>query len=55
MLDYPRVTEAFKEAAGAGKIPSEISQHLFAVADKWRGPRPQDDDITIVVIRVKAD
>jgi serine phosphatase RsbU (regulator of sigma subunit) len=53
MLDYPRITEAFK--AAAGKPATEIAQHLFALADSWRKDRPQNDDITIVVIKVKAD
>ncbi len=53
MLDYDRIAATFKEVAE--KTPSEIAQHLFALAEKWSNGRLQDDDITIVVLKVKAD
>ena len=52
MLDYPLISSVFQESAH--KKPAEISQQLFAVANQWRGSRLPDDDITIVVIKVKA-
>jgi serine phosphatase RsbU (regulator of sigma subunit) len=51
MLDYVRIDEAFK--AVAQKKASEISRHLLATAEQWRKDRPQNDDITIVIIKVK--
>jgi serine phosphatase RsbU (regulator of sigma subunit) len=52
MLDYPRIAAALRESAR--QTPSEISRQLLALAEQWRGNRPPDDDITIVVIKVKG-
>jgi len=52
MLDYPRVQDIFKEVAE--KPPTQIVPHLFAAGDKWRNARPQDDDITLVVLEAKG-
>jgi len=51
MLDYPRVKEIFKEAADSSA--DEIVAHLFEAGEKWSNGRPQDDDITFVVLKVK--
>ncbi len=51
MLDYPRVKEIFKEAAESPV--DEIITHLFNAGEKWSNGRPQDDDITFVVLKVK--
>ncbi|MFQ5864928.1 MAG: SpoIIE family protein phosphatase [bacterium] len=51
MLDYPRVKEIFKEAAD--RSADEIVAHLFKAGEKWSNGRPQDDDITFVVLKVK--
>jgi serine phosphatase RsbU (regulator of sigma subunit) len=48
-LDYPRIGAALREAAR--RPATVISQELFALADNWRGSRPQNDDITLVVIK----
>ncbi len=51
MLDYTRVQEVFKEVAE--KPPTQIVPHLLAAGDEWRNGRPQDDDITLVVLKNK--
>jgi ligand-binding sensor domain-containing protein/serine phosphatase RsbU (regulator of sigma subunit) len=49
MYDYRRIEEAFEEARD--KSPDEIIQHLITRGDQWRATAPQDDDITLMVIR----
>ena len=51
MLGYDRVKEVLAEAAGLG--PQEIINRFVAVGEAWAGGRPQDDDVTFVVIRVR--
>ena len=51
-LDYERVLECFKKVATLP--PMAIIDRLIALADKWRQGRPQNDDITLVVIRMKT-
>ncbi len=51
MLDYPRVKEIFKEAAE--RSADEIVAYLFKAGERWSNGRPQDDDITFVVIKVE--
>ena len=53
MLDYPRVKEIFKEAAD--RSADEIVAHLFKAGERWSNGRPQDDDITFVVLKVKQN
>jgi serine phosphatase RsbU (regulator of sigma subunit) len=48
-FDYPRVKEAFRKTAVL--TPDEITDGLFAEADRWRGSRKQDDDMTFVVLK----
>jgi serine phosphatase RsbU (regulator of sigma subunit) len=50
-LGYDRAMEQF--AAVVDATPVEIISALEAFADRWRGTRPQGDDITFVVLRVK--
>lgn len=51
-LDFPRVLECFEKS---GKLPPKaIIDHLIALGDEWRGVHPQNDDITLIVIRMKA-
>lgn len=52
MLDFPRVLECFEKAATLP--PREIIKRLIALADEWRQGRPQNDDISLVVIRMKS-
>lgn len=51
MLDYSRVKKIFKEAAE--RSADEIVAHLFKAGERWSNGRPQDDDITFVVLKVK--
>ncbi|MYF99863.1 SpoIIE family protein phosphatase [Candidatus Poribacteria bacterium] len=51
MLDYPKTKELFTEVAE--KSPQVIIKHLFEKSNKWAGERPQEDDVTLVVIKVK--
>ncbi|HPG38385.1 MAG TPA: SpoIIE family protein phosphatase [bacterium] len=51
MLDYPRVQEIFSDSAT--KSAHDIIVNLQKNIDKWRNGRPQNDDITFIVIKVK--
>lgn len=50
MLDYDRTKEAL--SATAKGSPQEIIDFLIRVGEEWSTGRPQDDDITFVVLRV---
>jgi phosphoserine phosphatase RsbU/P len=51
MFDYPRVSTTMKEAR---KDSSQgVIEHFVQAGDQWGDGRPQDDDITFVVLRVK--
>jgi serine phosphatase RsbU (regulator of sigma subunit) len=52
MLDYPRTAALFAEAAD--KTPTEICAQLAKGGDKWANGRPQDDDVTFVVLKVNV-
>lgn len=51
MLDY----EATKHAllVSAHSTPEKIIEHFVSVADEWSNGRPQDDDVTFVVLKVR--
>jgi sigma-B regulation protein RsbU (phosphoserine phosphatase) len=49
MFDYARVQQTFR-AALTGK-PGEIINQLVLAGDAWMDGIPQDDDITLLVIR----
>ena len=51
MFDYARVKDHFNTILEDS--PNVIIQKLVAAGDEWMKGRSQDDDITIVVIRVK--
>ena len=51
MLDYPKVKEYFKEFSH--RSPEEIIGNLCKFGEKWRNEKPQDDDITFLVLQVK--
>ena len=51
MFDYARVKRAFWESAQ--RTPQEIVQHLSESANHWSEGQPQNDDITLVVLKVK--
>jgi serine phosphatase RsbU (regulator of sigma subunit) len=50
LFGYDRVRDVFAAAAAAGAEPAVDA--LFAAADAFRGARPPDDDITLVVVAV---
>lgn len=52
MLEYPRTAALFAEAAD--KTPTEICAHLAQGGDQWANGRPQDDDITFVVLKARV-
>jgi serine phosphatase RsbU (regulator of sigma subunit) len=51
MLDYWQVKNLLIEAAIHS--PQEIIQRFVSAGDTWAGSRPQDDDVTFVVLKVK--
>ncbi len=51
MLDYPKTKKLFAEVAD--KSPKTIINHLFRAGTSWANGKPQEDDITLVVIKVK--
>ncbi len=51
MLDLERVRSYFMTCVH--QSPQEIIDHLMAQADHWRQDKPQEDDISFVVIRKK--
>ena len=53
LFDYFRVKILFEKVAA---LPAnEIVQRLFEAGDKWRKTKMQNDDITFVVIKIKAE
>src|SRR5262249_43732552 len=51
MLDYAAVKDALPMVAQ--QAPQEIIEHFVRIGDEWSGGRPQDDDITFVVLKVR--
>lgn len=51
MLDYPRAYQAISETAAAS--PQDIVNTLVQKGENWADGRPQDDDVTFVVIQMK--
>jgi serine phosphatase RsbU (regulator of sigma subunit) len=51
MLDYPVTKRAL--AVAANRSPREIIEHFVSVGDEWSNGRPQDDDVTFVVLKVR--
>lgn len=51
-MDEQRASAHFLEVAGAA--PGAIIGHLLQRLDAWRGPLPQDDDVTLVVIEYRG-
>ncbi|MFN0158352.1 MAG: two-component regulator propeller domain-containing protein [Bacteroidota bacterium] len=52
MFDYVRVQNVFRDAAGSD--PDGIIKQLVAAADSWMQGAVQEDDITVMVIRMKG-
>ena len=52
MLGYERAVEVFAEVAS--QSPEQIIAHLREAGERWSNGRAQDDDVTFVVMKVKA-
>ncbi|MEA2175840.1 MAG: hypothetical protein QOD00_3432 [Blastocatellia bacterium] len=50
-LDYGKAKTILEEMAQA--TPQEIISHFVEVGETWANGRPQDDDVTFVVLKVK--
>ena len=53
MLGYEGAVEVFRETAG--RSPEEVIAHLRGVAEAWSDGRAPDDDLTFLVMKVKAE
>jgi serine phosphatase RsbU (regulator of sigma subunit) len=53
-LDYGKARMILEETARAAS-PQEIISHFVQVGEQWANGRPQDDDVTFVVIKVTGD
>lgn len=51
MYDYPRFKGLFETLID--KSPQELIDTIIKTIDDWRGKNTQDDDITLMVVRVK--
>ena len=51
MYDYPRVKDKFIQIVD--KSPNEIIQSLIESCDNWMNGTTQEDDITLMVIKVR--
>jgi GAF domain-containing protein len=51
MFDYSRTIETVAEAAS--RSPREIIECLVGAGERWANGRPQDDDVTFVVLKMK--
>ncbi|MYA56356.1 SpoIIE family protein phosphatase [Candidatus Poribacteria bacterium] len=51
MLDYPKTKNLFTEVAT--QSPQAIIDHIFKASTSWANGKPQADDVTLVVIKVK--
>ncbi len=50
-LDHPRIKDAFQSVGSNGV--EQIIEHLRRVGQEWSHGKPQDDDITFVLFKVK--
>ena len=50
-FDYDRTTALFAQSASG--TPEEICETLLKGGEDWAEGRPQDDDITLVVLKAK--
>jgi two-component system sensor histidine kinase ChiS len=53
MFDYERLRTEFQGIAP--QVPEDIIRHLVAAGDSWMSGAAQEDDITIMVIRMKDE
>lgn len=52
IMDYPAARDVFAEVAT--RTPHEIIAHLAQAGESWANGRPQEDDVTFVVLQVKV-
>lgn len=52
MFDYPRVRRALEDSDKSSA--QQIIEQLVRAGDEWSGGRPQDDDITFVLLKVNG-
>jgi serine phosphatase RsbU (regulator of sigma subunit) len=52
LFGYDQLRSTFADAVGLSL--DEIPDRLFAAGDRWSGGAPQTDDMTVVVVRVRA-
>lgn len=52
MFDYPRVQTKFREAAD--RTPDDIIKYLVSAGEEWMEGAVQEDDITMMAIRMKG-
>lgn len=52
MFDYAEVKAVLAQVAE--REPQEIIRHFVETGDVWAGARPQDDDVTFVVLKVQS-
>lgn len=53
LFGYERLEEKFTRVAH--QTPDQIIDHLFRKGEEWRGNKPQNDDITMIVIKSTAN
>ncbi|MDX1639111.1 MAG: SpoIIE family protein phosphatase, partial [Balneolaceae bacterium] len=53
MFGWQRVVNLFEDHGHLA--PQELIDTLNGETDRWRGEKPIDDDITMVVLKYKAD
>lgn len=51
IFDYSRASQSLAEAAS--RHPREIIEYFVGAGDRWANGRPQNDDITFVVLKLK--
>jgi len=52
-LGYAAAIDEFASAA-KGETADDVIASLSAAAKRWNGERPPNDDVTFVVVRLKA-
>lgn len=52
MLDYAQAKMVLAEEVTHSASAQEIINHFVEVGDRWGGARPQDDDVTFVVLKM---
>ena len=50
-LGYSRVKEVIRDVGG--RPPQEMIEHFSNIGEQWANGRPQDDDVSFVVLKIK--